>query len=153
MSFHFFSFIGNRSVANIIACALTPATIKHKIKDICKESKRRFSTNTQHVRFAQGKRTKLVYTWNKTTLNENEKPSSASLFLSTPVKKGGGGDITPKANSRWSGSPTDLFVHLRYLGCFFRGGKILLAVFAIGERRRARNTKRRFQIWIRRTEG
>lgn len=44
--------------------------------------------------FAQGKRTKLVYTWNKTTLNENEKPSSASLFLSsTPVKKGGGGVI------------------------------------------------------------
>lgn len=45
------------------------------------------------MRFAQGKRTKLVYTWNKTTLNENEKPSSASLFLSTPVKKGGGGVI------------------------------------------------------------
>lgn len=102
MSFHFFSFIGNRSVANIVACAVTPTTITHKIKEMRRKQATFSNKHTARVRFAEGKRTKLVYTWNKMILNENEKTSSANLFLSTPVKRRrrGGGDITPKANPR-----------------------------------------------------
>lgn len=80
-----------------------------KASDVCQQ------THNSTCVFAQGKRTKLVYTWNKTTLNENEKPSSASLFLSsTPVKKGGGwyyakSEFKMKRQPHWPLCPLTIF--------------------------------------------
>lgn len=55
MSFHFFAFIGNRSVANIIAWAVTPATIKHKIKDMQRKQATFFNKHTARA-FCPGKK-------------------------------------------------------------------------------------------------